>query len=123
LAHAFAARHLREQVESMERRRQQMSNEVFAIVKNMLDRGEHLVQARPAERIVLQASVSGGAFTPALILIIAVPSLRIDGAQAVENRRFGLIQVVKPEERFGARRTRFKDCCFASGERPARTKE
>jgi hypothetical protein len=100
LAHAIAARHLREQVESMERRRQQMSNEVFAIVKNMLDRGEHPVQARPAERIVLQASVSGGAFTPDLILFIAVPSLRIDGAQAIENRRFGLIQVGKPEERF-----------------------
>jgi hypothetical protein len=41
LAHAIAARHSKEQVESMERRRELMRNEVFAIVKNMLDRGEH----------------------------------------------------------------------------------
>jgi hypothetical protein len=44
----------------MERRREQMRNEVSAIVKNMLDRGEHPVQARPSKRIVLQANVSGG---------------------------------------------------------------
>jgi hypothetical protein len=46
LARAIAARHLKEQVESMERRRELLRIEVFAIVKDMLDRGEHPVQAR-----------------------------------------------------------------------------
>ncbi len=46
----------------------------------MLDRGEHPVQA--------------------LILFIALPSLRIDGAQAVQNRRISLDPGWEPEERF-----------------------
>jgi hypothetical protein len=46
LARAIAARHLKERVESMERRHEQLRIEVFAIVKDMLDRGERPVQAR-----------------------------------------------------------------------------
>ena len=46
LACAIAARHLKERVESMERRDEQLRIEVFAIVKDMLDRGERPVQAR-----------------------------------------------------------------------------
>lgn len=46
LARAIAARHLKERVESMEQRRELLRIEVSAIVKDMLDRGEHPVQAR-----------------------------------------------------------------------------
>ena len=46
LARAIAARHLKERVESMQQRREQLRIEVAAIVKEMLDRGEHPVQAR-----------------------------------------------------------------------------
>ncbi len=46
LARAIAARHLRERAESMERRRELLRTDVFAIVKNMLDRGEPPIQAR-----------------------------------------------------------------------------
>lgn len=46
LARAIAARHLRQRAESMEQRREGLRSEVVAIVKNMLDRGEHPVQAR-----------------------------------------------------------------------------
>jgi transposase-like protein len=46
LTRAIAARHLRERVESMKRRSELLHNEVFAIVKNMLDRGERPTQAR-----------------------------------------------------------------------------
>jgi len=46
LTRAIAARHLRERAESMERRHKLLRNEVFTIVKNLLDRGERLVQAR-----------------------------------------------------------------------------
>ncbi|MDR3703524.1 MAG: hypothetical protein P4L56_28000, partial [Candidatus Sulfopaludibacter sp.] len=46
LARAIAARHLRESAESMEQRRELLRIEVSAIVKDMLDRGEHPVQAR-----------------------------------------------------------------------------
>src|SRR6266699_1859260 len=46
LARAIAARHLRERAESMERRRELLRRDVFAIVKNMLDRGEPPIQAR-----------------------------------------------------------------------------
>jgi hypothetical protein len=46
LARAIAARHLRERAESMERRRDLLRHEVFAIVKNMLARGERPIQAR-----------------------------------------------------------------------------
>jgi hypothetical protein len=46
LARAIAARHLRERAESMERRRELLRTEVFAIVKNMLARGERPIQAR-----------------------------------------------------------------------------
>src|SRR6266567_5520320 len=45
LARAIATRHLKEQVEAMERRRELLRIEVFAIVKDMLDRGEHPVQS------------------------------------------------------------------------------
>jgi hypothetical protein len=46
LARAIAARHLRERAESTERRRELLRTEMFAIVKNMLARGEHPIQAR-----------------------------------------------------------------------------
>lgn len=46
LARAIAARHLKGRVESMERRRELLRIEVFAIVKDMLDRGERPVQSR-----------------------------------------------------------------------------
>lgn len=46
LARAIAARHLKERSESMERRRELLRTEVFAIVKNMLARGERPIQAR-----------------------------------------------------------------------------
>lgn len=46
LARAIAARHLRERAESMERRRELLRIEVFAIVKDMLDRGERPIRAR-----------------------------------------------------------------------------
>ena len=46
LARAIAARHLRQLAESMERRRELLRTEVFAIVKNMLARGERPIQAR-----------------------------------------------------------------------------
>jgi transcriptional regulator with XRE-family HTH domain len=46
LARAIAARHSKERVESMERRRELLRIEVFAIVKDMLDRGERPIQAR-----------------------------------------------------------------------------
>jgi hypothetical protein len=46
LARAIAARHLKERVESMERRRELLRIEVFAIVKDMLDRGERPIRAR-----------------------------------------------------------------------------
>src|SRR5215471_7710524 len=46
LARAIAARHLKERVESIERRRELLRIEVFAIVKSMLDRNERPVQAR-----------------------------------------------------------------------------
>jgi len=46
LARAIAARHLRQRTESMERRRELLRTEVFAIVKTMHDRGERPIQAR-----------------------------------------------------------------------------
>jgi len=46
LARAIAARHLKERVESREQRRGLLRIEVSAIVKDMLGRGEHSVQAR-----------------------------------------------------------------------------
>jgi hypothetical protein len=46
LARAIAARHLKERAESMERRRELLRTEVFAIVKNMLASGERPIQAR-----------------------------------------------------------------------------
>src|SRR5215831_3540371 len=46
LARAIAARHLKERVESMGRRRELLRIEVFAIVKDMLDRGERPEQSR-----------------------------------------------------------------------------
>ena len=46
LARAIAARHLRQRAESMEERRELLRIEVFAIVEDMLDRGEQPVQAR-----------------------------------------------------------------------------
>ena len=46
LARAIAARHLKERAESMERRRELLRTEVFAIVKDMLARGERPIQAR-----------------------------------------------------------------------------
>jgi len=46
LARAIAARHIRERAESMERRSELLRTEVFAIVKNMLARGERPIQAR-----------------------------------------------------------------------------
>ena len=46
LAHAIAARHIKERRECMERRRELLRIEVFAIVKDMLDRGERPVQSR-----------------------------------------------------------------------------
>jgi len=46
LARAIAARHLLQRSESMDQRRQALRSEVFAIVKDMLDRGERPIQAR-----------------------------------------------------------------------------
>jgi len=46
LARAIAARHLKERVESMGRRRELLRIEVFALVKDMLDRGERPEQSR-----------------------------------------------------------------------------
>ncbi|MCL4487834.1 MAG: hypothetical protein M1570_06850 [Chloroflexi bacterium] len=45
LARAIAARHLKERRECMKRRRELLRIEVFAIVKDMLDRGERPVQS------------------------------------------------------------------------------
>jgi len=46
LTRAIAARHSQQRSESMEQRRELLRNEVFVIVKNMLDRGERPIQAR-----------------------------------------------------------------------------
>ena len=46
LARAIAARHLKERGECMKRRRESLRIEVFAIVKEMLDRDERPVRSR-----------------------------------------------------------------------------
>jgi transcriptional regulator with XRE-family HTH domain len=46
LTHAIAVRRLEQRTESMERRSERLRIEVFAIVKNMLDRGERPILAR-----------------------------------------------------------------------------
>ena len=59
LARAIAARHLRERAESMERWRELLRTDVFAIVKNMLDRGEPPIQAR-VRRMLSADSLKAG---------------------------------------------------------------